>query len=539
MFKILIVDDELLVRANIKMMIEWEKNDFTVCGEATNGQEALEFIEKVKPDILLCDICMPNMSGLQLLLELKSKHPSIRFIMLSNYDDYEYVRGALSNGAIDYILKHKLNGEILLKALLKAKASLLNEMDRNESYIQKDTSMDKAIAYKEQFVKQILTGFYKEIEIKEQLQMHKIQLDTSNVAVILFVIDDYKLVTKDYSLKDVELLKFSIINIADELIHEKNKGIISHISNEKFAIVLSFENNRSSAFIENALYMLVDRISFCLKKFINISVSFGMGNLCNNIMEIPISYENAEKALMGKFFKGKNSILKTTKQTQNDNSPLGLSIDTEKLILSFYNQREEASLFKELQNIFDNILRNNISVTGAQIIFNDILSLINRICKENNFEINKLYSENKAPYEMLASIDTLEQVKSWIFSLFKILLNLKLTDSKEFNSEYVKKCITYIKQHYSQNISLATVAEELNISSAYLSKLFKENVGTGFSEFLCEIRLEKAKALLMEDRLEMKQIVDLCGFNNYTYFFNVFKSRTGISPKKFIKSIKL
>lgn len=108
MFRVLIVDDEMLVRTNLKMMLDWEKNGFTIYGEASSGVEALKLIEKLQPDIILSDVKMPGMDGLQLSMEVNQKYRKIKMIMLSNYDDFDLVKGTLQNGALDYILKHSL-----------------------------------------------------------------------------------------------------------------------------------------------------------------------------------------------------------------------------------------------------------------------------------------------------------------------------------------------------------------------------------------------------------------------------------------------
>jgi Response regulator containing CheY-like receiver domain and AraC-type DNA-binding domain len=160
-----------------------------------------------------------------------------------------------------------------------------------------------------------------------------------------------------------------------------------------------------------------------------------------------------------------------------------------------------------------------------------LLGIINRVCKENGTQLSEIYSGNITPNELLISMDTLEEIEEWIQGLFTKLVEIKDTKEGESYSAYVNKTISYIKTHYSENISLSIIAEDICVNSSYLSTLFKEETGTGFSEYLCDIRLEKAKALLEEGKLEMKEIISMCGFNNYAYFFSIFKKEGWCNSK--------
>ena len=158
MLKVLIVDDELLVRTNLRYMLDWEANGFSICGEASNGAEAIKLAQKMSPDIILSDIRMPVMDGLELSHQLKKLYPESILIVLSNYDDFEYVKGTLKNGAIDYILKHNLSISTLSEALHRAKEFASK---RRENTASKPYSINNLLALRENFLIHLLSGFYK------------------------------------------------------------------------------------------------------------------------------------------------------------------------------------------------------------------------------------------------------------------------------------------------------------------------------------------------------------------------------------------
>jgi two-component system, response regulator YesN len=145
-----------------------------------------------------------------------------------------------------------------------------------------------------------------------------------------------------------------------------------------------------------------------------------------------------------------------------------------------------------------------------------------------------IYSDNKIPHETLERMETLEEIEEWLTLLFNRLIDILSSDYLEVKSIYIKKAVRYMKDHYKQDIHLSSVAGSININGDYLSKMFKDEMGIGFAEYLCSLRIERAKTLILEGEKDMKNIAGLCGFNNYAYFFNVFKKRTGFTPKEYL-----
>jgi len=216
----------------------------------------------------------------------------------------------------------------------------------------------------------------------------------------------------------------------------------------------------------------------------------------------------------------------------------GLDFETENQILSAIKLQNKNELYNVLEKIFNYISNEKLNQASTQMIVNDLLGIINRICKEKNVELSQIYSDSITPLEQLASLETLEDIKNWIFTLFNRLVDSISSSTPDVNSLYVKKAISYIHKHYAEKISLFSAANEIGITSVYLSTLFKEELKIGFSDYLCDIRLEKAKVMLEEGKHNLKEIIKSCGFNNYAYFFKVFKKKTGITPKEFLRGNK-
>lgn len=215
MDKILIVDDEILVRTNIKMLIDWDNGSYSLCGEASNGLEAIELIRNENPHIVITDMKMPVMDGLTLSEKIREDFPGTAVIALSNYDDYDYVRGALNDGAVDYILKHSLNRQILSEVLQKAKKQYesgdLNNINKLGKANENNVSLIKG-----KFLVQLLTGLYTDLcEIESHLSLLDIHLGKKNIVPIVMTAADDSSVDK--SLKKRDHLEYGILNITKEI----------------------------------------------------------------------------------------------------------------------------------------------------------------------------------------------------------------------------------------------------------------------------------------------------------------------------------
>lgn len=538
MLKVLIVDDEILFRTNLKLMIPWEEHGYYLCRDAENGYAALDIIEGEQPDIVITDIRMPVMDGIQLSHEICSKFPDTKLIVLSSYDDYEYVRSSLKSGAIDYILKHRLDKSTLLEALRRSGNFIDQAKERHEGKKVVDiTNLNNLMAIKEKFIIQLITVFYNnEEEISEHIKVLGVKLDTKNVAAVVMIIDDYKKRILAGDLKDESLLEFAVVNIAQELLDDFDNGIICNIKNGKFIILLSFSHIRSSAAIDSLLNNILGRIGSCLSKFAKLSVSFSVGEICDRIEDLSRSYKSAEKLLNERFFANKGCILKNNGFTEKVDSFKGVEMEAEKEIVLLIRLKDITGIRTKLEQVFEGIKRQNLSYTSSQIIINDLIGIITRVCKDKAINFSEVYLNNEAPNIFLSRMETLDEIKQWILLLFE---NLLAHDSEpngiEPQSEYIIKTINYLKNHYTENISLTDAAESIHITSKYLSTLFLEEMKVTFTDYLCDMRLKKAKALLLSGKTNFKEVASLCGFNNYTYFFAVFKKRLGVTPKEFIK----
>ncbi|WP_343247556.1 response regulator [Diplocloster hominis] len=531
---VMIVDDEVLMRTTLKYMLNEEipaftgERKFVLCAEASNGKEALDKLPTVRPDILLTDMKMPEMDGLLLCEQANRLMPQVPFIALSNYDDYEYVRGALKGGAVDYLLKHALTPQGLLAALEKAAAGL---MDRPAHSRLTDNNL---AALRQDFLIHLLTGFYSDpAEIRAHFLVLALPLEPIRMLPLLMCIDDYQ--ARD--LANNNLITFSIVNIVTEILTDQKNGAMCHISNEKYAMVLSFGYTRSESAIHDTIQNTIGRITFCMKKFLNLSVSFSLGTLSIQPADLPASYRQAEENLCQKFYCEPGSIFTRGNGTSASSDFDFLSISRENALKEAVLQRDSHKAHQLLDEIFSDIRRQKPPLPVTQMAFTDLLGLLNQICKKQAINFKDIYDDDTLSGQYLYDFPSLSTVQEWIASLFDRLIDrLQKREVPEL-SVYMRQALNYIHEHFAEPLSQSGAASQIHISSVYLSKLFRQELNVSFPDYLMQVRLNHAARLLRSEHLPIREVAAKSGFNDYIYFLKCFKKKMGCTPTEYLKRL--
>lgn len=524
--KLLIVDDELLVRANIRLLLKSASNAVTICGEASNGQEALDKMEQLQPDIVLSDIKMPVMDGLTLCKMLRRHYPAVTFIALSNYDDFSYVRGILKNGGIDYLLKHEINTDSLLTLIKNSPSAPLSE---NPSVNEDSLNM-----LRQNFINNLLRGLFPSEEmIEKTIQVLDIPLVLPHALPIILTIDNYSQTIRSMSIRQRSIIEFSILNIGNEIIQKSEKGILTHIENENYCILLSFEEISSTRQVNDTVQNLLRLLSSNLKTYLNLSTSYSIGFMCRRFQKLDRSYDSAYQALQHKFYSGNASILHSGELENLQGSIASLDMELEKTLLFHAANGNDKEILPILRDIFSMIFDQKMSVNRAQMLLSDLAGIITRTAKNNSLDLNAVFSGILKPNEIFVQLTTLQQFQEWFQKAFQSLCNC-MKPAAAINSEYVKKAIYLMNRDFSLPISQQSIADEIGISSGYLCTVFKQETGQGFNDYLTSLRIKNATHLLECGETDFHKIALTCGFPDYSYFFKVFKRKTGLTPTEYL-----
>jgi two-component system response regulator YesN len=272
---------------------------------------------------------------------------------------------------------------------------------------------------------------------------------------------------------------------------------------------------------------------------LNITACFGVSKVCKEVHELCHAYSEAESILKNKFYKGKNGIFIEYTSSKYEEGFFSLDIKDEKAIYTALRNLDYESVKKRIEEVFNKISSLQLSSKSTQMICAELINIVNKISKDTGIEISKLYTSEDIPYNMIQKYETFMEIKVWVLNLYnKLIAMLELMKIDSHLSENTRRAVMFIHRNYRNDFSLSDVADFVGVSSSYISRLFKEECRMGFAEYLNYVRVENAKQYIENGEHKLKEIVSNVGFNNYNYFFKVFKEVVGMTPLEYEQDCK-
>jgi two-component system response regulator YesN len=525
MKRILIVDDEYLVRLGLKTIIDWAEHGYIIAGEASNGREALELFNRAGADVILTDIKMPVMDGLELTRAIKEKNKKVKIIILSHYDEFSYAQEAVSLGAFRYILKSELTRTNLLNVL----KSLFYTTNEEAADLQGDKP-ETITAQRERYIESCLFPFLSDVnaigvcpplpeEAAGQKGKYIVLCAVCHLTALLH--DARKMFPKTVKVLFAEAF-------ADTAIFSGY-----HLERFELAAIVSFTGNDPSIPPpENKIAEACARIARNVHQYYDVNLFIGMSS-AGGADEMARLFTEAARAVDLCFFSEKDFV---HGYNRDGTRPSGVPprISYEKLG-AFIDANQEGEMLEYIKNVFRG-LRELKNYTAVHNAFIDFLSSGKAIREKYRLNNQTALNESKFEYDTFYDLLFIGDVELYINNLFLELLSGKQSGGITY-SFIVKKSITFIQQNYTKNITLSDAAENTEVSHSYLSFIFKQETGINFNTWLSKYRVEEAKKLLEETNLRIYQVAERVGFSNPYYFSKVFKEFTGMSCKDFRNTV--
>ena len=533
MMGVMIVDDEAVVRKGIITSIDWDFYGISVVGEAANGKDGLAKALNLKPGIVITDIRMPVMDGLEFSARLREQMPEVKIIILSGYDDFSYARQALKLGVSEYLLK-PVGADELIKLVVRLKDEICNESARINREISASTVFNENLPYiQSRFVQNIIKN---QSSINEDIQekAEKIQVDLKGpkYEVAIIDIDDFLLLTEFSSDKDKELLKFSVMNISEEILKSVASCIVCYSEFDYLIALLNTSGNNS-----RSIYDACKEIQFCVKKYLKITVTIGLGNVYEGLNGLRKSFNEAVTALGDKAFKGKDTIILAHEARRESSRQKIYPNEKEKELINCLKCMDLEKINKLLDSISKQLMEDMVSFDMVKTVYVKLVIICGTQLEEMGIDVDRSMGCIFNPYKEVEKFETVEDLSRWVKNVFRSFIGIMLGKKSEKYKWIVKTAIEYMNDHYSENIRVEDIAEKVYVSPNYFSKVFKEETSENFTERLNKLRVEKAKLLLKDVRARTYEVAEQVGYNDYKYFNYVFKKYTGVSPGEYRKNI--
>ena len=522
---ILIVDDEEVLRHGIKAMIERMDLPFTVVGMAEDGVQALEQLEQLEPDVILSDIRMPRLGGLELIQLATAQYPKVRSIILSGYDDFEYAKRAIRLGCKDYLAKPPSFSELreLLLSIYKErseeKEKLLNEtrkseiINRNQLLIR--TDFLRSLTAK--------SGVLRTTDIRERAKGIGLNLDEEHYAIATLKFEKQAELRKKYNSAEWELLKYAAWNITEEMLGHP----LCFYDEASHLIMLMKEPLSTEECIEKCM-----ALRYNINHFLNLKASISISQPVP-LSSIGVAYKEASQLLSIRWVREKSVVVTSSDTATLTNDNIQYHLDQ---LLGLFKADDTREICSKLNSWVLSVKGSAYSPTALERLAQELK--IAMITLYSNLLVSDEDSKTQGLSSMPAWLERLELADSLMELISPLLLAVERLDLKEqsgtlLHNRTIEQAIAYIRARFNSNLNLSSIAEKVNMNPTYFSVFFKKKTGKGVIEYLTGIRMEEAKKLLQETDSKTYQVAEQVGYPDAAYFSNQFKRYTGMTPQEF------
>lgn len=536
MYKVMVVDDEKPAREILSYIINWENTDFEIVCYASNGKEALDKYIDIRPDLIITDIQMPIMNGLDLIEEVQKINKSQKFLILSCYEDFTYAQRAMKMGVTDYLIKDLISPNDLYGILSKTKSELedINNIYKENSTAKNESNLLSLLEeHKDVALRKLIFNYLTEEECSKLIESFNLNLKGKLYALFFIQIDNF--------FKHVENEEFyqkklnEIVRTINNVIRDFNIGEGFYSDNGEFTAVIKLTPTVSQADIINECYYLAQEIQRRVCLIYNISLTISISSTFKKLSGIKKYWDEVFKLSKMKVFLGTGKIILNNTFVKN------LNLDTNilnKRIASISKAIEESDVDKlksEITHLYNNDVRGFMQFNYLNYMNSSLLDLIIKTCNIYTISYTDIFSCSYIPIETLSAKETVEEMSSWFIEVFTKIIKIKYNiSSKSKYSKKVSDSIDYINKNLSNySLSLTDIADYINVHKVYLCRIFKEETGENVTQYILKARIEKSKQLISSTNYKLYEISEQLGFTSPQQFSILFKKVTGITPNQF------
>lgn len=528
MYKLLIVDDEPLVQVGIKSMLNWSQLDIEICGLAMNGKAALEIIEEEAPDIVITDIKMPIMSGLELVRICRerygNKYPA--FIILTSYEDFHMAKEALKYQVTDYLVKLELTAETLKTAVDRILDQKRLEEEEHRSSSKPSQGAGMQSLYDKFFIRLLHNLFDSKEQFLIQSRDLKLHFEADNYVCCYSEITGH--LPEGLPIEKQLNLYSSTLQMLKEIIVKYVPAYVISLDLKHFAILFFLSGQ---ADIPEFIAGVLKNVGDTLHKYYNVVLRTGIGSAAADVFGISDSYQYARQAFSYTTEECRTLHIDDCTNAAPSNL-FNISVFKDSLTRA-YEEYDSDVLYDTLKQITDLFSANPTHFVQAMDGACNILYLTLSMLSDGEALVSQIFDKYPDNYRSLYKQSTMEQLVDWLDYFRDSLCSIFQERKKDHKNHIVTGVKRYITGHIRERLTLNEVAAEFEISPNYLSQLFKKFNDMGFNEYVTYLKIQEAKSMLAESTMKIYEVADMLGFESAFYFSKVFKKVEGISPTEY------
>lgn len=525
LYRVLLADDEEEIRTGISRKIDWAGLGFELVGQAENGADALELAEQLRPDVVLTDIRMPFMDGMELCRRLKQSLPAAKLVVFSGFDDFEYARQAISMNVSEYILK-PINAPELTSVLIKLRGQLdERRIERRNMETLRRRYEESLPILRELFYTRLLDGQLQPDQVRERAARYEIDLPQGTWAAALIYVhgaggnenaerDELLLLSvqeffeKHFSLQDCEIRM---------ILYNDTGALLAHMASPEQIYLLTEELERLCAMADS---------------YLGTSLTVGVGRPCDGPEELHISGEGARSALDYRALTGEGTVLYIGDLEPDQAAWLSFEEEDQRRLAAAVKLGTPDQAEEIITELMERLRSSRPSMVQYRLFCLEIATSLIKLARAAGAD--ELFAAGSADLAVITTLRSLDEMGHWLTRYCRKLqetLGHQRTDSAW---KTIEKAKDYIARHYSDSeLSVETLCAQLYLSPTYFSTLFKRETGMGFAAYVTEVRMNAAADLLRNSEEKTYLIAQRTGYADPNYFSYVFKRRFGVSPTKY------
>ena len=529
-YKVILVDDEAEVIDMIEKKIHWNDLGFEVAGSATNGVKALELVEKLQPDVVLTDIKMPYMDGLELSRRLNREYPNIYIMLCTGFDEFEYAKEAVHLEIKEYMLK-PVNATELSESLTNLKHTLDREREEKLNVKKLNDYFQEVLPkLQSNFFISLIEGRVEKRDYERFLQAYQVDMKGPLFGCVIFHTSENHVPEGMNPL----LLSMSVEReIKQRLMDQWNCQEFIYMGNTLLILELDTEDEITQ--ITDAC----DRFCRWAYRIMGAVVTAGIGTVCDSLYEISLSYERAREAVSYRVLYGTKRAINIGEIVPKEQiKPVQSEESRMQMLLRAIRIGDSAEIERAAREEMEKLHKNTETMSQYNLATMEIVSGFFKFCTDNSLDFNKISGNMQNIYEKVSQMDE-SSLTAWIVQMSETISEKLKCARNSSARRLIVEAQNIVKERYMEaDISLDEVCAVLGVSNSYFSSVFKKEAGKSFISYLTDYRMDIAAEMILNTDEKSYTIAEKVGYLDANYFSYVFKKKFGVSPSKYRASVK-
>lgn len=533
MIKAVIIDDDMTTIHGITRSIRWEEFGIEISGTAKNGKEGLEQIRMHRPDIILTDIFMPVMNGIDMLKTLREEGNQAEVIILSGFEDFKTAQSAVKLNVNDYLSKPATLDEI--ESVLRSVLAKIEQRTRTEK---EDKELRDLLEYNLPTTKKQLFKGLLEPGFSQTASFHKmadyLKVDFSNRYYTVLLIEFFMNRERNaYRPSELSLFAYAVKNIVEELVQSKEGIYVADIQRNVTAVIVSAPYHGRKEQVKLQAKQTAYEFLNPIQKYLKLEVCASIGCIVEHVNDIPRSYVAAIDLLAERSRLPDQQLICEEDCRGVTKAVSRRPMESYQAIVDAVIMGQEDLVDERITELVRTLHKGDVpSISTLREFSIDIVGVLTLALHEHGLQIEDIDSRFNL-YKELELLHGIKDFDAWLRDLLIPVCGVMSRRGSQKHPRTIDFIMRYVQEHYAEDITLDVLAEKVYLTRNYLSQIFKQETGENYNNYLTRVRMEKAKEFMLSGNYKIFEICEMVGYKNNAYFSQLFKKHTGLTPSEF------